>query len=138
MNYKVLSTFNKMLLREIMGSKSQFFAVAAVMFFGIMLFYSSYMAYFSLKESVAAYYERYNFLDYYAEARNITPEMVKKIKAVDGVAEAIGRISAEINAFAPPKKTGDNAPAGSIFISSDIGSTGKNSVRKITLRLISV
>lgn len=127
-----------MLLREIMGSRSQFLAVAAVMFFGIMLFYSSYMAYFSLKESVAAYYERYNFLDYYAEARNITPEMVKKIKAVDGVAEAIGRISAEINAFAPPKKTGANAPAGSMFISSDIGGTGKNSVRKITLRLISV
>ncbi len=124
-----------MLLREILNAKSQFFAVAAVMFFGITLFYSSYMAYFSLKESVAAYYERYNFLDYYAEARNVTPEIIKKIKEIEGVSEAIGRISAEINAFAPPKKEGAVKNA---FISADIGGTGKNSIRKITLRLISL
>ncbi len=134
MNYKLFSVFNRMLLREIAGAKGQFFAVAAVMFFGITLFYSSYMAYFSLKESVADYYRRYNFLDYYAEARNITPEMVAKIKSLEGVEEAIGRISAEISAYAPPKKgIKDN-----IFISSDIGGTGKNSIRKITLRLISL
>lgn len=135
MLFKGLSTFNRMLLREILNTKSQFFAVAAVMFFGIMLFYSSYMAYFSLKESVAAYYERYNFLDYYAEARSISPEMVKKIKAVDGVAEAMGRISAEINAFAPRKKAGAESSA---FVSSDIGGTDRRTARKITLRLISV
>ncbi len=138
--YKYLSVFDRMLFREIAGMKGQFFAVAAVIFFGITLFYSSYMAYFSLKESVAAYYERYNFLDYYAEARFITPEVIKKIKSFDAVDKAIGRISADIGAYAPRRKKNNEGGGGNsgMFVTRDIGGTGKNSIRKITLRLISV
>jgi len=112
-------SLDKMLIRDIMKTKAQFLAAAAVIFFGLSMFTSSYMSYFDLKWSVENYYNKYRFLDYYAEARNITPETVKKIKAIDGVREACGRVSSDITAFAPPK-------------------TAKGGPQKVTLRLVSV
>lgn len=108
-----------MLVRDISKTKAQFFAAAAVIFFGLSMFTSSYMSYYDLKWSVENYYNKYRFLDYYADARNITTETIKKIKAIDGVREACGRISSDITAFAPPK-------------------TPKSDPGKVTLRLVSV
>lgn len=88
-----------MLFREIYKSKSQFLAASAVIFFGITLFMSSYISYFNLKNSVECFYEKNKFLHYYAEARNITPEAINKIKAMAGVASAEGRICSDISAF---------------------------------------
>jgi len=94
-----MTKLNRMLIREISKTKGQFFAAAAVIFFGISLFTASFMSYYNLRDSVSAYYERFKLFDYFAEARCITPEAVNKIKALDGVESASGRVTATIGAF---------------------------------------
>ncbi|MCX7921241.1 MAG: FtsX-like permease family protein [Clostridia bacterium] len=91
-----MGILNKMLFREIIKSKSQFLAAVAVIFAGISVFSASYMSYLNLKNSKDYYYEKYKFLDYYAEAKNITPEVLKQVKALDGVKEANVRISEDV------------------------------------------
>lgn len=93
-----MSTLNKMLLREIVKSKAQFFAVAAVIFCGITVFTATYMAGKNLENSVLSYYEKNSFLDYYAEANSITPQAINEIKEISGVVEANGRISQNVGA----------------------------------------
>ncbi|WHH57444.1 FtsX-like permease family protein [Petroclostridium sp. X23] len=93
-----MKKLNKMLLREIKKSKGQFIAAAAVIFAGIVMFSASYMSYQNLKNSVDYYYQQYRFLDYYAEAQNITPEVIRKVKRLNGVKDAIGRISVDVAA----------------------------------------
>ncbi|HNY10354.1 MAG TPA: FtsX-like permease family protein [Candidatus Wallbacteria bacterium] len=110
-----MTKLNRMLIREISKTKGQFFAAAAVIFFGISLFTSSFMSYYNLRDSVSSYYDRFKLLDYFAEARSITPEAINKIKALDGVESAIGRVTATIGAF-----------------------IGKNDEKRVTLKLISV
>ncbi len=108
-----MKKLNEMLIRDIMKSKGQFIAAAAVIFVGIMMYVACYMSYENLKNSVAYYYDEYNFLDYYAEAQNISPQAVQKAKSLKGVKEAEGRISVDIGA--------------------DMGDD-----RRVTIRLISV
>lgn len=93
-----MKKLNKMIIREIFKSKGQFIAAAAVIFAGITMFSASYMSYQNLKNSVARYYEQYSFLDYYAELQSLSPAGVKEVKALDGVRDAIGRISADVGA----------------------------------------
>lgn len=93
-----MNKLNKMLWRDIRKSWGQFVAAAVVVFVGITIFAAIYSSYLNLKNSLEYYYREYNFLDYYAEARNITPEAIKKIKALEGVKEAIGRISIDVGA----------------------------------------
>jgi len=110
-----MTKLNRMLIREISKTKGQFFAAASVIFFGISLFTASFMSYYNLRDSVSAYYERFRLFDYFAEARCITPEAVNKIKALDGVESASGRVTAMIGAF-----------------------IGKNDEKRVTLKMISV
>lgn len=93
-----MKKLNKMIIREIFKSKGQFIAAAAVIFAGITMFSASYMSYQNLKNSVARYYEQYSFLDYYAELQSLSPAGVKEVKALDGVRDAIGRISTDVGA----------------------------------------
>ncbi len=108
-----MKKLNRMLIRDIMKSKGQFIAAAAVIFVGILMYVACYMSYENLKNSVAYYYEQYHFLDYYAEAQHISPQAVNKVKSLEGVKEAEGRISVDIGA--------------------DMGDE-----RRVTIRLISV
>ncbi|MCX7710752.1 MAG: FtsX-like permease family protein [Clostridia bacterium] len=93
-----MKKLNKMLFREIFKSKGQFLAAAAVIFAGISMFAASYMSYQNLKNSVAYYYSQYKFLDYYAETKNLTEEGVRRIEKLDGVRQAVGRISEDVGA----------------------------------------
>ncbi len=93
-----MGKLNRMLFRDIMKSKGQFIAVAAVIFVGITMFASSYMAFRNLKNSVEYYYDQYRFLDYYAEAQSISPQTVREVSSLEGVDEAVGRISMDVGA----------------------------------------
>jgi putative ABC transport system permease protein len=95
---KVLSTLNKMLIRDIWKTKQQFLAAAAVIFAGITLFSATFMSYASLKDSLDEYYKEYSFMDYYAIANNITSDDEKEVKDIKGVKNAISRFSIDIGA----------------------------------------
>jgi len=92
------SVLNRMLIREIFKSKSQFLAAAAVVFAGITLFSATYMSYRNLKNSLDDYYKQYNFLDYYALAQNISDGAVKSVLNLKGVKTAIGRVCKDVTA----------------------------------------
>lgn len=93
-----MNKLNRMLMREILKSKGQFIAAAAVVFAGIVMFSASYMSYQNLKNSVEGYYEQYSFLDYYAKVQSISSVGIKEVKAQKGVKDAIGRISTDVGA----------------------------------------
>lgn len=93
-----MGKLSKMMFRDIMKSKAQFIAVAAVVFVGITMFAASYMAFRNLKNSVYYYYSQYKFLDYYAEAQNISSQALTKIRDLPGVNKAMGRISMDVGA----------------------------------------
>lgn len=89
---------NRMLLREMAGTKGQFFAAAAVILAGITMYAACYMSYKNLKNSMDTYYQQYRFLDYYAQAESISSQVVSRITEVKGVREAAGRICTDIGA----------------------------------------
>lgn len=93
-----MNKLNKMIVRDVLKSKGQFLAAAAVIFAGIVMFTASYMSYQNLKNSVDSYYEQYGFLDYYADVQSVSPAGIKDVKAIKGVKDAIGRISADVGA----------------------------------------
>ena len=87
-----------MLLREITRHKGQFFAAAAVIFAGIVMFTASYMSYRNLKNSVEYYYDKYDFLDYYADVASLTQQGINELKEIKGVSKVMGRISRDVGA----------------------------------------
>lgn len=89
---------NRLLLREISKSRGQFLAAAAVVFAGIAMFSASFVSYKNLKNSVDSYYEQYEFLDYYSEVKGISQIGIDRIKKLDGVKAAIGRITEDVGA----------------------------------------
>ncbi|RCX20926.1 ABC-type lipoprotein release transport system permease subunit [Anaerobacterium chartisolvens] len=93
-----MSKLTRMLLRDIKKFKGQFLAATAVVFVGITLFAATFMSYKNLENSMNFYYEKGNFLDYYAEAQSITANEVEQVKRIKGVKNAAGRISTEIGA----------------------------------------
>jgi hypothetical protein len=50
-----MKKLNRMLIREILKSKGQFIAAAAVVFAGIAMFSASFVSYKNLKNSVESY-----------------------------------------------------------------------------------
>ena len=93
-----MKTLNRMLFREIGKTRGQFIAAAVVIFAGITMFAACYLSYRNLKNSMDYYYESYRFLDYYADASDITTETVKKVRELDGIKYAAGRICKDISA----------------------------------------
>lgn len=93
-----MKKLNMMLIREILKSKGQFLAAAAVVFAGIAMFSASFVSYKNLKNSVDSYYEQYEFLNYYADVKGISPMGISKIKGIKGVKDAIGRITSDVGA----------------------------------------
>lgn len=85
-------------MREILKSKGQFLAAAAVVFAGIAMFSASFVSYRNLKNSVDSYYEQYKFLDYYADVKGISSIGVNEIKRIKGVRDAGGRITTDVGA----------------------------------------
>jgi putative ABC transport system permease protein len=93
-----MKKLNRMLIREILKSKGQFIAAAAVVFAGIAMFSASFVSYKNLKNSVESYYEQYSFMNYYADVKSISPMGISNIKAIQGIDDAVGRITADVGA----------------------------------------
>lgn len=93
-----MKKLNRMLFREIKSTRAQFIAAVTVVLLGISMFTTALIAYRNLKNSKDYYYKQYKFMDYYASARSIDLEAVNKIKALEGVKEAEGRVSIDAGA----------------------------------------
>lgn len=93
-----MKKLNKMLLREVKVSRAQFIAAVTVVLLGISMFTAALISYRNLKSSKDYYYEKYRFLDYYAVVKGINKQEVDKIRALEGVKEAEGRLSVEAGA----------------------------------------
>lgn len=92
-----MKKLNRMLFREILKTKWQFIAAAAVIFAGIAIFSATIISYRNLKDSMDYSYEKYRFADYSAETYGykISPGVIDEVRKVDGVKSAMGRISAD-------------------------------------------
>lgn len=93
-----MKKLNRMLLREIWKHKGQFLAAAAVVFAGVAMFSATFMAYHNLKNSLDYYYSKYRFLDYYAEVVGVSSGIIRKVRGVDGVQDAMGRVVQDVSA----------------------------------------
>lgn len=93
-----MNKMNRMLIRDILKSKGQFIAAAAVVFAGIAMFSASFVSYKNLKNSVESYYDQYKFLNYYADVKGVSPMGISKIKEIKGIKDVIGRITADVGA----------------------------------------
>ncbi len=89
----MLSTLDKKLLRDLWRIKGQALAVILVIAAGIALQVMSHGMMRSLEETMRAYYERYRFADIYAPVKRAPAHVVSEIQALDGVSDAIGRIT---------------------------------------------
>ncbi|KNY25785.1 FtsX-like permease family protein [Pseudobacteroides cellulosolvens] len=97
---------DKMLFREILKTKWQFIAAAAVIFAGITIFTATIISYRNLKNSMDYSYEKYGFLDYYAKTlgNNISPDLIEKIRIIDGVDNVMGRLTVDASSDIKDKK----------------------------------
>lgn len=93
-----MKKLNRMLFREIRTAKAQFIAVVTVVLLGIAAFTATFISYRNLKNSKDYYYEQYKFLDYYASVKALDLEAVNKIRAIEGIKAAEGRISIDAGA----------------------------------------
>ncbi|MCK4374977.1 MAG: ABC transporter permease, partial [Candidatus Brocadiae bacterium] len=84
------------LLRDVRGAWGQFVAAAAVVFCASALFVSFQVVYKSLVVSRDAYYERYNFADFFVELEKAPASALYDVESVPGVWRARGRIVEDV------------------------------------------
>jgi putative ABC transport system permease protein len=74
-----MKTIRKIILRDLKKSFIQYLALILVAFCGITAFNSMSMSARSFEETLADYYEKYNYFDYFFEAVDIPETVVKSI-----------------------------------------------------------
>jgi putative ABC transport system permease protein len=79
--------------RDIKAQKGMFLAVTFILFLGVMLFYSFYLAYLNLNDTYKHFYEETNFEDISIEVGSVPEEILSEIRKIDGVEKVEGRIS---------------------------------------------
>ncbi len=85
-----------MLLRMIGHSKGQFLAVLTIIILGIATYTGMDMTSVNMNSTVNAYYQENGFPDLFLQTVAVPAREVKKLKGIDGVKEAMGRITADV------------------------------------------
>ncbi len=88
-----MNTLNLKVIRDIKAQKGMFLAVTFIIFLGIAIFSSFYMAYLNLKDTYNYFYDQTDFEDISIELNNAPKEIIKEIKKINGVREVEGRLS---------------------------------------------
>jgi putative ABC transport system permease protein len=79
-------------IRDIKDKKGMFIAITFLVFIGIMLFSSFYMAYLNIKETYEKFYEESNFEDVSVSFSLSPRDVVKEVRKIDGVLCVEGRL----------------------------------------------
>jgi len=81
------------LIRDIKTQKGLFIATTFILFLGVAIFCSFYLAYLNLHDTYESFYESSDFEDISVRAVEIRNEDLEKIKKIDGVLEVQPRIA---------------------------------------------
>lgn len=87
-----MTALDRKMLRDLRRVWAQALAIAAVLACGIMMMVAMTMTQATLRGTQAAYYERYRFADVFAGVTRAPRAVVAEAQAIDGVAQAEGRI----------------------------------------------
>ena len=101
-----LSPLDRKLLRDVWRLRTQVLAVALVIASGVALLIMSMTSGEALRDTTAAYYERYRFADLFATVRRAPQSLLREIEEIPGVRQAETRIvdivTVEIGDFPEP------------------------------------
>ena len=89
------------LARDLARSRSQIAALLVSIILGIGVFQSTYMAVENLGANYALFYDNLHFADFTVRVNPTDYDLTRQIKAIPGVAEAIGRIVEEVKIAQP-------------------------------------
>jgi putative ABC transport system permease protein len=89
------------LRRDILASRWQFLAVAAVIALGVAIFIGSYSSYQNLRSSYDRTYDELHMADLWFEVDDAPAAVVQQVRDVDGVAAAEGRLVEELPVVLP-------------------------------------
>ncbi len=114
-----MKTLRKKLIRDLFAEKWLFIAITIVIFLGVALFGSSYMAFLNLKSSYDYSYEKLGFADFTMEVNPAPPDTVTEMEQIPDVKAVTGRLNTNIGLSLPQKNghsliaTTISVPAGS-------------------------
>ena len=114
----VLKTLRKKLIRDLLVDKWLFIAITIVIFLGVALFGSSYMAFLNLKDSYDYSYEKLDFADFTVEVKSSPANTVTELEQLPGVKAVTGRLNTSIG-LRLPQKSGHSLIATTISIPQD-------------------
>jgi len=88
-----MNALDRKLLRGLRRLWAQALAIALVLACGVAILLTTFGMYGALEDTCAAYYQRNRFADVFATANRAPTRLLDKIRAIDGVRRAEGRIS---------------------------------------------
>jgi len=109
----LISTMDRKLLRDLWRLRSQVLAIALVIASGVALLVSALTTGEALRETTAAYYERYRFADIFASVTRAPQRLVDRIATLSGVQQVESRIVEIVTVSVP----GFNEPATAQIVS---------------------
>jgi len=112
-----LKQLGKKLIRDLLANKWLFIAVSVVIFLGVAMFGSSFMAFQNLKSSYDYSYEKLNFADFTMKVISAPPEVLSKLQELSGVEAVTGRANVDIG-LSMPQKGGHSLVARAISVPS--------------------
>jgi len=89
----MMSSLDRKLLRDFFNLRAQTFTLALLVISGVSLLVSSWSSYRSLRQTVGNYYRDYGFADVFAEFRQAPQGLVARVREIDGVLNAEGRMT---------------------------------------------
>ena len=106
------------MLRDLLADKWLFIAVTVVIFLGVAMFGSSFMAYQNLKSSYDYSYEKLGFADFTIKVTAAPPSVVDELERLPGVRAVTGRLDTDIG-VSLPGETGYGLVATAISLPPD-------------------
>ena len=113
-----MKQLRKKLVRDLLANKWLFIAVSIVIFLGVAMFGSSFMAFQNLKSSYDFSYDKLNFADFTMKVISAPPETTGELEKLSGVEAVTGRINIDIG-LSLPQKGGQSLVARAISVPSD-------------------
>jgi putative ABC transport system permease protein len=98
-----VKTLRRKLIRDLFANKWLFIAVTVVIFLGVALFGSSFMAYLNLQNSYDYSYKQLRFADFTVKVASSPPDTVAKLEQLPGVKAVTGRLNTDIGLSLPQK-----------------------------------
>ncbi len=96
-----MRTLNRKLLRELWQHGGQTVAIVLIIICGSASFIATGSVYRSLKQTRAAYYERYRFAQLFAQLKRAPQHLETRIASLPGVAQVESRIVVDVNLDVP-------------------------------------